>query len=184
MATERFSFTGAASTSHYLAIFNSAGQVFDWLDSTFKALASATTKATVGTEQTDLGGTSKSAYIKDVDLSLINSTSTPAKFRCDWYTDSTAATRVSETEQFTVVSSSLSDSTSISLGSSGSDITGTPGPTSTYAEKLDWLFAKEAFEQTQSKTLQTVSDSSGTVISEAPVSSDGTTVTREEFTDA
>ena len=45
MTTERFSFTGVAGTDHYLGIFNAAGQVFDWSDNTFKALASATTKA-------------------------------------------------------------------------------------------------------------------------------------------
>ena len=149
MTTERFSFTGTAGTNHYLAIFNAAGQVFDWLDSTFKALSSATTKATVGTEQADLGGTSKSAYIKDVDLSLLNSTSTPAKFRCDWYTDANATTRVSETEQFTVVSSTIAglsseETTKLTAVHSAtttaiSELTGVPSATPTMSQILMWL---------------------------------------------
>lgn len=110
MTTERFSFTGTAGTNHYLAIFNAAGQIFDWSDNTFKALsAPPTTKATAGTEQADLGGTSKSAFIKDVDLSLLNNTTTPAKFRADWYTDNAATALVSNTQEFTVCKAELWD---------------------------------------------------------------------------
>ncbi len=109
MTTERFSFTGIAGTGHYLAIFNAAGQVFDWNDNTFKALASATTKATSATEQADLGGTGKSAFIKDVDLSLLNNTTTPAKFRCDWYTHADATILVSNTVEFAVCQADLWD---------------------------------------------------------------------------
>lgn len=112
MTTERFSFTGDAGTAHYLAVFNAAGQVLDWSDNTFKALASATTKATAATEQADLGGTGKSAFIKDVDLSLLNNTTTPAKFRADWFTDANATALVSNTLEFSVKKADLWDGVS------------------------------------------------------------------------
>lgn len=110
MTTERFSFTGDAGTNHYLAIFNAAGLIFDWNDSTFKALSTPPpNKAAIATEQADLGGSGKSAYIKDVDLSLLNNTTTPAKFRADWYTDSGATVLVSNTLEFSVKKAALWD---------------------------------------------------------------------------
>lgn len=187
MATERFSFIGDASTNHYLAIFNASGQVFDWNDSTFKALASATTKATVGTEQADLGGTSKSAYIKDVDLSTLNSTSTAAKFRADWYTDANATALVSNTTEFTVKSSALAAAESISIAdgfsSAGADPAATPGPTATYGAKLDYLFNELISKMEVTASTRTIYNDAGTAISEQAISDDGTTFTREALAD-
>ena len=70
---------------------------------------------------------------------------------------------------------------SVGMSAAGSDVSGTPSPTDSYGEKIDWLYALSANEQTQSRTLQTVASSDGTVVSEAVVSSNGTTVTREAF---
>lgn len=185
MTTERFSFTGEAGTNHYLAIFNAAGQIFDWNDSTFKALsAPPTTKAVIATEQADLGGTGKSAFIKDVNLALLNNTTTPAKFRADWYTDNAATVLVSNTIEFTVTSGDLGEGADAGgWGEAVGDPAATITPTSTRAQVLAWLLAKECNQQTQSKTLQTVASSDGTVISQAAVNSDGTTVTRAQFGD-
>lgn len=106
MTTEVFLFTGTAATTHRLAIFNSTGQVFDFNDSTFKSLASATTPYTNATERADMGGT-KSGYTASVNLALLNSTTTPIKFFADWYTDTGLTTRVSESSEFTVCNSEL-----------------------------------------------------------------------------
>lgn len=81
------------------------------------------------------------------------------------------------------VGGALNSAGSGSLDSAGADPTGTPGPTATYKQKVDWMFAMFCNAQTTTKTLQTVADSGGTPISEATISSDGTTVTRGEFAD-
>lgn len=79
------------------------------------------------------------------------------------------------------VGGALNSAGSGSLGSAGADPLTTPAATATYGAKLDFIHAVLANEQTQTKTLQTVAKADGTVISEAPVTSDGTTVTREKF---
>lgn len=79
------------------------------------------------------------------------------------------------------VGGALNAAGSGSLGSAGADPLTTPASTATYGAKIDWIHAMLANEQTQTKTLQTVAKADGTVISEAPVTSDGTTVTREKF---
>lgn len=106
MATEVFEFTGTAGTSHYLGIFNTAGEVFDWDDETFKALGSAVTPGVTATEKTGMGG-AKSGYVASVDLALLNATSDDIKFFCEWFTNAGLTTRVSETEEFLVTSGAI-----------------------------------------------------------------------------
>lgn len=106
MATEVFQFTGVAGTTHYLAIFNTSGQVLDFADNTFKALSGATTPRVTATERTDMGG-AKSGFTASVDLANVNSGTTPTKYFADWYTDTGLTTCVSNTTEFCVASSAL-----------------------------------------------------------------------------
>jgi len=121
MATEVFQFTGVAGTTHYLAIFNSSGQVLDFADNTFKALSGATTPRVTATERTDMGG-AKSGFTASVDLANVNSTSTVTKYFADWYTDTGLTTCVSNTIEFAVASSAL-----VVLGQNVSTVIGAVG---------------------------------------------------------
>lgn len=107
MTVETFEFTGAASTNHYLAIFNTDGEVFDWDDETFKALGSATEPYLLATQLAGMGGSAKSGYVAEVDLAILNPTADDAKFYSEWFTDTALTTRVSETEEFTVTSGAI-----------------------------------------------------------------------------
>lgn len=73
MATETLAKAYTESLNIYFAIWNKAGQVLDFADSTFKALsAPPTTPYVAATERDDVGGTGKSLYVADVDLDDVN----------------------------------------------------------------------------------------------------------------
>lgn len=108
MATETFSITYDAGENLFLGIFRlSDGHVFDFDDNTFKALSGADTPYVAAAEQTDPGGTGKSSYVASVDLGDINATSDPLDVVLDWFTDDTLATRVSESNQISIVGSQI-----------------------------------------------------------------------------
>ena len=111
MATETFSFTYDAGATLRVGFFRlSDGKVLDFGGSptnTFRTLSGSTTPYTTATELTDPAGTGKSVYAASLDLSLLNSTTTPAVFVVDWYTDTGLTARVSQSLQFKVASSVL-----------------------------------------------------------------------------
>ena len=60
--------TAGMGTEPYIRIFNSAGDVLDFADNTFKAtLAAATTPYKKSVEMVEMGGATKSSYIVTVD---------------------------------------------------------------------------------------------------------------------
>lgn len=108
MATSNFTLTYNAGSTVRLAVIRlSDGKVLDFSDNTFKTLASATTPYSNGTELTASGGAGKSGYYVALNLSHLNSTSTPADFLVEWFTDTALDLCISETMQITVTSSLL-----------------------------------------------------------------------------
>lgn len=81
MSTEVFTLPEYdASQTVFFRVFDADGNVFDFDDSTFKALASATTPYVAATEQTAMGGTSKSGYTASVDLADLNDTGSKGRY--------------------------------------------------------------------------------------------------------
>jgi hypothetical protein len=74
MASHTFGQDFTASRNCYAVVYNAAGNVFDFNDNTFKALASATTPFAACTEQTSGGGTGQSTYVVTINLALLNKT--------------------------------------------------------------------------------------------------------------
>jgi len=66
----------AASANIYFRLWDASGNVFDFNDTTFKAIGSATTPQVAATERAAPGGTGYSAYVATVDLSTVNKTGT------------------------------------------------------------------------------------------------------------
>lgn len=91
MASRVFSTLYDSGQSVYLRIFNMSGQVFDFNDETFKSLGSATTPYIACTEQADVDGTGRSAYVVTIDLDDIYSGFNPADFRFNLYANGTPA---------------------------------------------------------------------------------------------
>eukprot|EP00913_Durusdinium_trenchii_P028459 g26687.t1 len=60
-------------------VYTPSGQVLDFNDNTFKAIASATTPYLTATERTGMGGT-RTSYQADLDLSEVNNTPTLAEY--------------------------------------------------------------------------------------------------------
>ncbi len=117
MATETLRFDGHdASADAYVRIFNASGQVFDFDDSTFKALASCTTPYQTSTERGDLDGTAFSAYDNAIDLALLNDLPTPQRFTAKWFDNASPAdsdVAVSGALDFTVQSGKLGERATI-----------------------------------------------------------------------
>lgn len=95
MATEVFSFDHDAGADVYLRIWgrtgSDVGKVFDFDDSTFKALSAATTPFLACDEQEDEDGTGKSSYTAAVDLADLNSTFVLKNFVIRVYDNGTPA---------------------------------------------------------------------------------------------
>lgn len=91
MATEVFSLlnhTAGLTTDPYIRIFDSGGLVFDFNDSTFKSIGSATTPHKAAAEMSDMGGATKSAYVVSVDLAVMWPKQ-GAVFYVFWYVNNT-----------------------------------------------------------------------------------------------
>ncbi|TXH10553.1 MAG: hypothetical protein E6R03_15340, partial [Hyphomicrobiaceae bacterium] len=80
MASYTFSQDYTETKNVYAVIHNSAGNVFDFSDNTFKAIGSATTPYAACTEQTSGGGSGKSAYTVTINLALLNKTLDTSRF--------------------------------------------------------------------------------------------------------
>lgn len=80
MASYTFSQDYTETKNVYAVIHNSAGNVFDFSDNTFKAIGSATTPYAACTEQTAGGGSGKSAYTVTINLALLNKTLDTSRF--------------------------------------------------------------------------------------------------------
>ena len=93
MATEYFYLEEASGKSgtFYIRIFDTAGNVFDFNDNTFKALGSATTPYKRPTERTDVSGTGRSGYFTDVNLSNVNANLDARAYVVQWYDNATPA---------------------------------------------------------------------------------------------
>jgi hypothetical protein len=90
--TETFTFDRyVAGSSLYARVFNAAGQVFDFSDNTFKALAGATTPYVAATEHADLDGTGYSGYSVAIDLDLLNPSGSRSRFALKFYDNATPA---------------------------------------------------------------------------------------------
>lgn len=76
MATTDLFYRDEAGLSIYFRLWNSAGQVFDFNDNTFKAIGSATTPYVAATERTAVDGDGFSAYVATVNLANVNNTGT------------------------------------------------------------------------------------------------------------
>lgn len=74
MTTETFHVEYAAEADVYFRLFNDVGQVLDFSDFTFKALAGATTPYVAATERADMAGTDRSGYTAAIDLGDVNPT--------------------------------------------------------------------------------------------------------------
>lgn len=123
MATSNFTLTYNAGSTVRLAVIRlSDGKVLDFSDNTFKTLAGSTTPYSNGTELTASGGAGKSGYYVALDLSHLNSTSTPADFLVEWFTDTSLDLCISETTQVTVTSSAID--LGVTGGSGGLDAAG------------------------------------------------------------
>ena len=90
MATETLHFEDVASANVYIRVFNDAGQVLDFADDTFKAIASATTPYLAATAKADMAGTGRSGYVAALDLSKLNSTGDPKHFVAKFYKHSSS----------------------------------------------------------------------------------------------
>lgn len=94
MATHKFCLTNhtAGSSDVFIRVFGltggEEGQVFDFNDSTMKAIGSATTPYASATEITGPSGT-KSAYVASVDLNALNPSGTVKQYFVEWYEDAT-----------------------------------------------------------------------------------------------
>lgn len=91
MATETFHAQHTAGADVYFRIFDVSGQVFDFNDNTFKALASATTPYVTATERTGMGGSAKSGYTAAVDLANVNNTGSATRIVVKAYDNATPA---------------------------------------------------------------------------------------------
>lgn len=91
MTSEIFTFEHSASADVYLRLFNSSGQVFDFNDDTFKALASCTTPYVAATERADMGGTGRSGYQATIDLADVNNTGAANRYSVKAYDNATPA---------------------------------------------------------------------------------------------
>jgi len=85
MASYTFAQDYTASKNCYAAIYNAAGDVFDFSDNTFKAIASATTPFATMTEQTSGGGSGQSTYAVTVNLALLNKTLETVRYGITFY---------------------------------------------------------------------------------------------------
>jgi len=85
MASYTFAQDYTASKNCYAVIYNAAGNVFDFADNTFKAIASATTPFATMTEQTSGGGTGQSTYAVTVNLALLNKTLETVRYGITFY---------------------------------------------------------------------------------------------------
>jgi hypothetical protein len=74
-----------ASKNVYGVVWNEAGNVLDFSDSTFKALGSATTPTFVLTEQSTRGGGQLSGYAASLDLAKLNKSLSPKRFSLSLY---------------------------------------------------------------------------------------------------
>ena len=73
MASEDFTHRNTASRNVYFRLFEtSTGNVFDFNDNTFKALAGATTPSVAATERGDMDGTGYSVYVANINLSNVH----------------------------------------------------------------------------------------------------------------
>lgn len=77
MATETLVVQHTASKNVYFALFESDGDVFDFNDNTFKAIAGATTPYVAATEESDLGGVGRSVYVASVNLANVHDHGVP-----------------------------------------------------------------------------------------------------------
>ena len=91
MTTRNFYYVGDAGLDAYVRIFNSDGLAFDFNDSTFKAIGSATTPQQVMTERTALNGTGQSGYVTALDLGAIHDGLGPMEFFGQVYDNATPA---------------------------------------------------------------------------------------------
>lgn len=91
MTTETFVFEYTAGADIYFRLFNAAGQVFDFSDNTFKALSAATTPYFVATEKADMGGTTQSGYVANIDLADVHNTGAVGRFVLKAYDNDTPA---------------------------------------------------------------------------------------------
>lgn len=91
MATAYLHFEDVASSSLYIRVYNDSGQVLDFSDDTFKALASCTTPYLAATEKADMAGTGRSGYVAALDLSKLNSTGAATHFVAKWFDNGTPA---------------------------------------------------------------------------------------------
>lgn len=80
MSTEQIAFQHDPGATLYAAIFDSTGQVFDWNDNTFKAVASATTPGIALIERAAAGGGSKSLYTGSFNRATVNNTATVGQY--------------------------------------------------------------------------------------------------------
>ena len=80
-----------AGADVYFRIFNDSGQVFDFSDLAFKALASATTPYIAATERADMDGTGFSAYQATLNLAQINGTPTSKHYTLKAYNNAAPA---------------------------------------------------------------------------------------------
>ncbi|MBW3538756.1 MAG: hypothetical protein KY476_00650 [Planctomycetes bacterium] len=74
-----------AGKSVYFRLFNDSGQVFDFNDNTFKALAGATTPYVVATERGDMDGAGLSGYQATINLANVNKTPTAKHYTLKAY---------------------------------------------------------------------------------------------------
>lgn len=91
MASETFAFEYTSSANIYFRLFNMAGQVFDFADNTFKALAGATTPYVAATERADMAGTGRSGYTAAVNLTNVNKTGAATRYVLKAYNNVTPA---------------------------------------------------------------------------------------------
>lgn len=91
MATETFSTEYDASANLYLRLFDETGQVFDFNDNTFKALASATTPYAAATERADMAGTGRSGYTVAVNLANVWGAGNPKRLVAKFYDNAAPA---------------------------------------------------------------------------------------------
>ena len=119
MATETLMITDAPTQAVFFVVRNSAGNVLDHADNTFKSLGSATTPGLAATENSAFGGVNESAYASSLNLAYVNNTPAIGIYFVEAYRRAGASVNLAndlllDTQELRVVGGSL-----VTSGSSG-----------------------------------------------------------------
>ncbi len=109
---------------------------------------------------------------------------TPATINAATFADpnwTDLATNIDDIETDTAAMDDAAGMKTLVWGSTATDLTGEPGDDATLFEMLNWLYKLSRNKMTQTATESQFYDVDGAIISEATVSDNGTTFTREEY---